>query len=57
MFGFDSVSRMTFMRLLPKTYSFLLKELGAIVMKGELFLNIGYLVETHVYDTLIQDTI
>jgi hypothetical protein len=35
MFGFDSVSRMTFMRLLPKTYSFLIKELGAVVMKGE----------------------
>ncbi|CAM4916368.1 unnamed protein product [Rotaria socialis] len=34
MFGFDSVSRMTFMRFLPKTYSFLIKELGAIVMKG-----------------------
>ncbi|CAF4403358.1 unnamed protein product, partial [Adineta steineri] len=34
MFGFDSVSRMTFMRFLPKTYSYLIKELGAIVMKG-----------------------
>ncbi|CAF3317555.1 unnamed protein product [Rotaria socialis] len=34
MFGFDSVSRMTFMRFLPKTYSFLIKELGAVVMKG-----------------------
>ncbi|CAF1340731.1 unnamed protein product [Adineta ricciae] len=34
MFGFDSTSRMTFMRFLPKTYSFLVNELGAIVMKG-----------------------
>jgi len=34
MFGFDSVSRMTFMRFLPKTYSYLIKELGAIVLKG-----------------------
>ncbi|CAF1076953.1 unnamed protein product, partial [Didymodactylos carnosus] len=34
MFGFDSVSRMTFMRLLPKTYSFLVFQLGAVVMKG-----------------------
>lgn len=35
MFGFDSVSRMTFMRFLPKTYHFLIKELGSIVMKGK----------------------
>ncbi|CAM4965424.1 unnamed protein product [Rotaria socialis] len=34
MFGFDSVSRMTFMRFLPKSYSFIIKELGAVVMKG-----------------------
>ena len=34
MFGFDSVSRMTFMRFLPKSYSYLIKELGSIVMKG-----------------------
>ena len=34
MFGFDSVSRMTFMRFLPKSYSYLIKELGTIVMKG-----------------------
>jgi len=34
MFGFDSVSRMTFMRFLPKSYSYLIKELGGIVMKG-----------------------
>lgn len=36
MFGFDSVSRMTFMRFLPKSYSYLIKELGAIVMKGRI---------------------
>ncbi|CAF0870241.1 unnamed protein product [Adineta ricciae] len=34
MFGFDSVSRMTFMRFLPKSYNYLIKELGSIVMKG-----------------------
>ncbi|CAF0826861.1 unnamed protein product [Didymodactylos carnosus] len=34
MFGFDSISRMTFMRLLPKTYSYLIQQLGAVVMKG-----------------------
>ncbi|CAF4876802.1 unnamed protein product, partial [Rotaria sp. Silwood1] len=34
MFGFDSVSRMTFMRFLPKSYSYLIKDLGSIVMKG-----------------------
>ena len=33
-FGFDSVSRMTFMRFLPKSYRYLIKELGSIVMKG-----------------------
>lgn len=43
MFGFDSVSRMTFMRFLPKTYSFLIKELGAIVLKGLFYLLICYL--------------
>lgn len=32
-FGFDSLSRMTFMRKLPKSYS-KLKSLGAIVLKG-----------------------
>ena len=37
MFGFDSVSRMTFMRFLPKSYSYLIKELGAIVLKGKRF--------------------
>ena len=36
MFGFDSVSRMTFMRFLPKSYSYLIKELGGIVMKGRM---------------------
>lgn len=35
MFGFDSVSRMTFMRFLPKSYSYLIKELGSVVMKGK----------------------
>ncbi|CAF1054818.1 unnamed protein product [Rotaria sp. Silwood1] len=34
MFGFDSVSRMTFMRFLPKTFSYLIKELGGVVLKG-----------------------
>lgn len=34
MFGFDSVSRMTFMRLLPKTFSYFITELGGIVLKG-----------------------
>ncbi|CAF1139429.1 unnamed protein product [Adineta steineri] len=34
MFGFDSVSRLTFMRFLPKSYSYLIKELGGIVLKG-----------------------
>ncbi|CAF1058404.1 unnamed protein product [Adineta steineri] len=34
MFGFDSVSRMTFMRFLPKSYNYLIKELGSIIMKG-----------------------
>jgi hypothetical protein len=33
-FGFDSVSRMTFMRFLPKSYRYLIKDLGSIVMKG-----------------------
>ncbi|CAD5118659.1 unnamed protein product [Dimorphilus gyrociliatus] len=34
MFGFDSVSRMQWMRLLPKTYAFLTKELGSVVLEG-----------------------
>ena len=34
MFGFDSVSRMTFMRFLPKSYHYLIRELGSVVMKG-----------------------
>ncbi|CAF2080961.1 unnamed protein product [Rotaria magnacalcarata] len=34
MLGFDSVSRMTFMRFLPKSYNYLIKDLGSIVMKG-----------------------
>jgi len=37
MFGFDSVSRMTFMRFLPKSYSYLIKELGGIVLKGIIY--------------------
>lgn len=49
MFGFDSVSRMTFMRFLPKTYSFLIKELGAIVMKGNFSLLIFI-----IYDQLLH---
>lgn len=35
MFGFDSVSRLTFMRLLPKTHSYLINQLGSIVMEGD----------------------
>ncbi|CAF3375943.1 unnamed protein product [Rotaria socialis] len=34
MFGFDSVSRMTFMRFLPKTFSYFIKELGGVILKG-----------------------
>ena len=34
MFGFDSVSRMTFMRFLPKSYTYLIKELDGIIFKG-----------------------
>ena len=34
MLGFDSVSRMTFMRFLPKSYQYLIEELGGIVLKG-----------------------
>jgi len=34
MFGFDSVSRMTWMRNLPKSYEYLVNKLGAVVMKG-----------------------
>ncbi|CAF1614033.1 unnamed protein product [Didymodactylos carnosus] len=33
MFGYDSVSRISFMRLLPKTYMYLIQQLGAVVMK------------------------
>lgn len=32
--GFDSVSRMSWMRMLPKTYEYIVKELGAIILKG-----------------------
>ncbi|XP_074658226.1 uncharacterized protein LOC141911152 [Tubulanus polymorphus] len=34
MFGFDSVSRMTWTRQLPLTYEYLVKELGSIVLEG-----------------------
>ncbi|XP_020717580.1 uncharacterized protein LOC101462680 isoform X2 [Ceratitis capitata] len=34
MFGFDSLSRNAFQRKLPKTYSYLMQELKAIVLKG-----------------------
>ncbi|XP_037813807.1 uncharacterized protein LOC119604954 [Lucilia sericata] len=34
MFGFDSLSRNSFMRKLSKTYKYLTKELNAIVLKG-----------------------
>ena len=33
MFGFDSVSRMSFIRQLPKSYEYMLKQ-GFIVLKG-----------------------
>lgn len=33
MFGFDSVSRMSWIRMLPKSYEYMIKE-GFIVMKG-----------------------
>ena len=36
MFGFDSVSRMTFMRFLPKSYSYFISTLGGIVLKGRI---------------------
>ncbi|CAG9771746.1 unnamed protein product [Ceutorhynchus assimilis] len=34
MFGYDSLSRNAFIRKLPKTYEYLTKELGAIVLQG-----------------------
>ena len=34
MFGFDSVSRMTWMRNLPKSYEYLVNSLKAVVMEG-----------------------
>ena len=34
MLGFDSVSRMSFIRMLPKTYEYIIKELGIVVLKG-----------------------
>lgn len=34
MFGFDSLSRNSFMRKLPKTYDYLTKELNTVVLKG-----------------------
>lgn len=34
MFGFDSLSRLAFMRKLPKTYEFLTEEMGAHVLEG-----------------------
>ena len=34
MIGFDSVSRMTWMRNLPKTYDYLVKVLGTVVLEG-----------------------
>ena len=34
MIGFDSVSRMTWMRNLPKSYNYLVTVLGAVVMEG-----------------------
>lgn len=37
MFGFDSVSRMSWIRMLPKSYEYMLK-LGFVVLKGYLFI-------------------
>ncbi len=34
MFGFDSMSRMTYIRNLPQTYTYLTQELGAVVLEG-----------------------
>ncbi|XP_034112705.2 uncharacterized protein LOC117573538 isoform X1 [Drosophila albomicans] len=34
MFGFDSLSRNAFMRKLPRSYNYLTKQLGAVVLKG-----------------------
>lgn len=34
MFGFDSLSRNTFIRKLPKTYKYLVNDLNAVVLKG-----------------------
>lgn len=34
MLGFDSVSRMSFIRMLPKTYDYIVKELGIVILKG-----------------------
>ncbi len=34
MFGFDSMSRMTYIRNLPDTYTYLTQELGAVVLEG-----------------------
>lgn len=34
MFGFDSVSRMQWMRLLPKSYEYLTKKLGSVILEG-----------------------
>ncbi|XP_015439519.1 PREDICTED: uncharacterized protein LOC107194414 [Dufourea novaeangliae] len=34
MFGFDSLSRNTFIRKLPKTYQYLQEDLGALVLEG-----------------------
>uniref|UniRef100_A0A0K8SW36 Uncharacterized protein n=1 Tax=Lygus hesperus TaxID=30085 RepID=A0A0K8SW36_LYGHE len=34
MFGFDSISRLTFSRKLPKSFEYLTKELGTIILQG-----------------------
>ena len=34
MFGFDSVSRMTWMRNLPKSHAYLTQQLGGMVLEG-----------------------
>ena len=34
MFGFDSMSRMTWIRNLPKTYEYFTKHLGGTVLEG-----------------------
>lgn len=38
-FGYDSLSKNAFIRKLPKTYQYLTKKLGAVILEGYLNLN------------------